>query len=592
MQEKTFEEHMHEIVSFVWNFVDEIIANHIDSKILEEHGLSSFVIDTLKTSNHVSKNICRNRVFRHLMKSIGYYDILYNGNIYKLSINEVEKRLYRPHLWAEFKKTTMEDYQLITGVKESLSSIQETLGEKVSCKGIGTIVPAKNNFLKKDDGYEISFSLPYNKSLNENFNISLEQTPFYIGEQAFVIQKNGCYISTWVRNFVKDDDISICLTHFNSECLDSEKEYYQRYITEIKDYDSIIRNIKMELVCLDGYNANGMFFQIEKTSFALYFFKDGEKSYMAIDSNCMITEKCMKDVAFSVSISIGLLTGNLFLGEYWMVSSIDESNRTPIGIFYSSLTSSVRSNYSLFTTNVYSVLVPIAKNIDSKNGEKRAIEIIESYKLYTAIPPVSIEVFEKLIQNFDRYESLQRGIYILLIGSHYPLEFQAGAFAIALETISNISKQIINNNGKKLNDIAWKFIHKELKELAENHFEKGEITLDEKDFLLKKFDHLNNGFNSDKLSSLLLYYEYPLTNLDNEAIKYRNTFLHGNINIKKMKGSDFDKLLQVSLILHKLCSSIPLLMAGYKGYIINNCKLYGYKNTGKTFLKIGDTKIK
>ena len=592
MQEKSFEEHMHEIVSFVCNFVDEIITNHIDSKILEEHGFPSSVIDTLKTSNHVGINICRNRAFQHLMKSIGYYDVLYSGNIYKLSIKEVEKRLYHPHSWPEFKKTTMVDYQLITGVKESLSYIQETLGEKVSCKGIGSIVPATNHFIKKDDGYEISFSLPYNKSLNENFNISLEQTPFYIGEQAFFIQKNGCYISSWVRNFVKDDDISICLTHFNSECLDSEKEYYQRYITEIKDYDSIIRNIKMELVCLDGYNVNGMFFQVEDTSFALYFFKDGEKSYMAIDSNCMITEKRMKDVAFSVSISIGLLTGNLFLGEYWMVSSIDESNRTPIGIFYSSLTSSVRSNYSLFTTNVYSVLVPIAKNIDSKNGEKRAIEIIESYKLYTAIPPVSIEVFEKLIQNFDRYESLQRGIYILLMGSHYPLEFQAGAFAIALETISNISKQVINNNEKKLNDKAWKFIHKELKELAKCHFEKGEITLDEKDFLFKKFDSLNKGFNSDKLTSLLLYYKYPLTESDYKAINYRNILLHGNIDIKQMKGSNFDKLFQVSLRLHKLCCSIPLLMAGYNGYIINNCKLYGYENTVKSFIKIGVDNIK
>lgn len=97
--------------------------------------------------------------------------------------------MYHPHSWPEFKKTTMVDYQLITGVKESLSYIQETLGEKVSCKGIGSIVPATNHFIKKDDGYEISFSLPYNKSLNENFNISLEQTPFYIGEQAFLFKK-------------------------------------------------------------------------------------------------------------------------------------------------------------------------------------------------------------------------------------------------------------------------------------------------------------------------------------------------------------------------------------------------------------------
>lgn len=59
-----------------------------------------------------------------------------------------------------------------------------------------------------------------------------------------------------------------------------------------------------------------------------------------------------------------------------------------------------------------------------------------------------------------------------------------------------------------------------------------------------------------------------------------------------MKGSNFDKLFQVSLRLHKLCCSIPLLMAGYNGYIINNCKLYGYENTVKSFIKIGVDNIK
>lgn len=114
----------------------------------------------------------------------------------------------------------------------------------------------------------------------------------------------------------------------------------------------------------------------------------------------------------------------------------------------------------------------------------------------------------------------------------------------------------------------------------------GLITQEEHVFFKKKLESLNRPFNSDKLTSLLEHFGYPLTSADYDVIKFRNPLLHGDIKINKMKGTDFDKLFSLSLRLHKLCCSIPLLMAGYKGYILNNCKLYGYDTSCKAFIKI------
>ena len=114
----------------------------------------------------------------------------------------------------------------------------------------------------------------------------------------------------------------------------------------------------------------------------------------------------------------------------------------------------------------------------------------------------------------------------------------------------------------------------------------GLIIQEEYEFFKKKLESLNRPFNSDKLTSLLEHFGYPLTSADYDAIKFRNLLLHGGIKIKKMKGSDFDNLFSLSLRLHKLCCSIPLLMAEYEGYILNNCMLYGYDTSCKVFIKL------
>lgn len=580
--------HISEISSVVWHFVDEIAGGKVADELLDMHGISEVAANAIKAPGHVGINVYRKKVFMHLMDSIGYYDLLPQGadKVISLTIDEVNKRLHDPHKRPDFIRKQMRSYPLVTGVKESIDFINSTLPSKGQCCAIGDIVPEGSCVEKVNPGYEISFSRQYDRNLSENFNQSLEGTTFSIGQNSFKIQQYGCHISKWTQTFTQDDDIAVCLTHFNTEGVSPDNAYFQRYIVEITNTSAVTRNIRFGLVSLDGHECYGSYTNINDRPFSICFFRIDDKEYMAIDSCVKLTEREMSNVAFSITVAIGLLAGHLFLGEYWMVASEDTESRKPVGLFYSTLTQSMKSDYSIFTTNVYSVLIPIAKKIDPVNGENRALSIIKSYNLDCAIDPISVEVFERIAGNFERYESLQRGIYILLTGTQLLLELQPGAFAIALEAICNIAKEVLPaNNAFKIRDEAWKKIRPMLEKVSKEQLSAGLITQDECDFLKKKIESLNSSFNSDKLTSLLEYYEYPLTSADYAAIKFRNPLLHGDIKIKKMKGTDFDNLFSLSLRLHKLCCSIPLLMAGYEGYILNNCKLYGY-DTCKAFIKL------
>ena len=115
------------------------------------------------------------------------------------------------------------------------------------------------------------------------------------------------------------------------------------------------------------------------------------------------------------------------------------------------------------------------------------------------------------------------------------------------------------------------------------------ISAEEKQSVKKKIENLNKAFNSEKLRALLEYYHYPLRQFDELTLLLRNLLLHGNIKFKVLKGRHpVDYLFELSMNLHKLCCAIALLMSGYKGYIVNNRKLYGFPNSYKAFIRIGD----
>lgn len=96
--------HISEISSTVWRFVDEIAGGKVADELLDMHGISDVAANAIKTPGHVGINVYRKKVFMHLMDSIGYYDLLPQcaDKVISLTIDEVNERLHDPHKRPDF----------------------------------------------------------------------------------------------------------------------------------------------------------------------------------------------------------------------------------------------------------------------------------------------------------------------------------------------------------------------------------------------------------------------------------------------------------------------------------------------------------
>ena len=64
--------HIQEISSAVWHFVDEMSEGKVADELLDLHGKSDVAANAIKTSGHVGINVYRKKIFWLLMERIGY----------------------------------------------------------------------------------------------------------------------------------------------------------------------------------------------------------------------------------------------------------------------------------------------------------------------------------------------------------------------------------------------------------------------------------------------------------------------------------------------------------------------------------------
>lgn len=133
--------HRNKITSTIWEFVDKIANGKVETDVLEAHGISIVAINAVRSPSYVGINLYRKKIFMYLMNSVGYYELLRQGEdkVKTLTIAEVNKRLYNPLQWHDFQKKEMREYPLVAGVKASLDYINNTLPQRASCGKIGIL---------------------------------------------------------------------------------------------------------------------------------------------------------------------------------------------------------------------------------------------------------------------------------------------------------------------------------------------------------------------------------------------------------------------------------------------------------------------
>lgn len=476
------------------------------------------------------------------------------------------------------------------GIKQAIDEIN-ALRQVRSCNTTGSALVPSNCLIQwKDNHFVMDFTTTDVVGLN---------TAHYQGMHSFVINALGNYfevpsrgasISNWHRTITSPDVVQLTVGQFRTQGLKDEQEYYLRYITPVSKqaWDAIDRGLLGYYYMLGKSQARTLYpLYLTVSDINVHHFVDDQgNNFLLIDSLSPISLSYMEKVAFNILLSFGMLFGEMPLDEAYMFVYESKDYKTPLALEYKSLVKTLKSDYSIFTTNVYSILVPLAIRKDPVNGEKRICNIITARKW--GINELSLDVFCKLVQNFIDHEALSWGAFYLINACHFTMEMQPGAYSTALETITT---EVVNNVLPKgsLNVIDaqhWNVIHTDLDNVIDQYTANGQITASNAVRVKAKINSLSGPTNIDKLSAPFAIYGYNLSTDDQRIIRQRNSVLHGSVKASTTIDQTFRQLQDVSLGVHRLCCTLLLKMAGYQGYIINNQRLFECDEKAKPFISI------
>lgn len=568
-------------------FCDDIIAGRVKKDLLDKHQIPQEYLDVCRDQNHPSSRKMKSRLFEYLMKRIGYYDNIGNaGKIAEIQTN-LDSLLFKPK--EDNEQPGLYIPRMILGVKDALNKIEGLNGSN-SVNFTEKNVVNNVTFGKKEHSFELGYERDSRQA------VSLERTPsvqttITLGGEDYVVPAGGSFVTGHRVTFTQPDEVMVRFERFHSANLQEEQGYYFRYVTEVGAKDDVCREFEKTCYDIDGQDTYTIDTQADGSQLTLYTYQWNDKRFLVIEYHKKMTARVNADFCFATLVALGMITTKVHLNESWLVAYDKEDMQQMKGLFFQTLTDSIQCNYSIFTSNVYPLLVNVAQRIDPKNGEYRACDIISKLKLSNALPWFSTDVFGCLVENMVKYEELRRGIFIILMGSRLHLEVQAAIYCVALEAISNLAPAIIGPQKKVIigRKKDWKTTRAHFIALSDELCQQQVITEVEKKDIDKKINSMNNAFNSEKLRALLEYYHYPLRMFDELTLFLRNLLLHGNISfdlIKNRKPEDY--LFELSINLHKLCCATALLMSGYEGYIVNNRKYYGFAGSYKSFIRIGN----
>ena len=476
------------------------------------------------------------------------------------------------------------------GVKQALDWIN-ALRQIKSCVTAGAaLLPANCSAVWSDNHYTLDFVTTNHVELNKAHYGGMPPFTISISGQDYDVPSKGANITRWNKNFINPDVVEMQVNQFHTQGLNDENHYYLRYITPISDnlWKTIERGLRGYVYELGGVKTQTLYpIPLTCSDIQFHHAKDGNGNcFLLIDALSPVSLDFIEKVAFNILLTIGLLFGEMPLDEAYMFAYESKDFKTPQALSYKSLVNTLKHDYSIFTSNVYSVLVPLALKKDPVNGESRICNIISKRKWY--IDEFSLDVFSKMVQNFLNYEALSWGGFYLINACHFTMEMQPGAYSMALETLTAEAESKMMPKGT-LNIIdasIWPAIHTALDNLVDGYVNNGQISADNGVKVKKKINSLSGPTNIDRLCMPLAFYGYPLSSAEVNLIKQRNNALHGGIKASMTVDQAFTQLQNTALGLHRLCCTLLLKMAGYQGYVINHQRTFGCDEKAIPFILI------
>jgi len=458
--------------------------------------------------------------------------------------------------------------------------------ESFTADGGADFLKGKNISLKKGHKqFEISFILESEE--RHYFNTALETK---LSEYKLTAESGNVYFapekSTLLTNI---KDINIDLTEFevsgsvsklSTSRISNFDDKYHRVLIPVSDSQFRFNHIARNRFDSDASfkNKELVKVQIEDYKFHLFTFKKDDKVYCAIDSLQRLAFRDFQELAYSIFNSYGFVGGDLHLNEAYYICSNEAKFLAELELMYASLRDSLITGYGIYTSNPYSVYVPLfmsqQKEIDH--------EFVKTWTEKLVWFPE--DVFSNLATLLYKYDSISRAALIVLEANLQPLELKAASYCVAFEAVCHTIKKefVIKSPNVIDNDIWDTTIKKQFLKLIDNLRHDNTINEEQERILSNKLNNWNQPTNRDSLTAPFIKYSYNLSKDEYKCIDNRNRFLHGSLPVNERDEDEaFRELYHISMTIHKLIYVLILKASEFNGFIINYPKLHQHI-TGRT----------
>ncbi len=447
---------------------------------------------------------------------------------------------------------------------------------KIRIQGIPFMENRPVKFSKTGNKFVLDFKtqIAEHNSVESAKYSNLPQFTFTHNNRSYIVPDGMSRITTYRDNMLAgiSDDFSIEVdAHIiHSRKINTERKFFFRYFVPVEKRVRFEDYYHYGFLC-QGKHIGGNLIKIGIPDNEIHLYHFGYKKgfYLVVESVKPCYMKEIEAIAYAALLVLGFFSGTLHLQETFIIASTNDRYTRSIELYYKSLRESISGQYSVFTTNAYSVLVPISRKMKARNAESRMMQIIEK-RWKCRIQPIKEEVFSAMTNLFITHEPVARAALLTLTASKLGLELQAGVYCIAFETLCDAISKIYNLSAPHvIDETHWQAILPALSDVIR----KASLPQDAASFAMQKIQNLNQPTNQDKLMQPFMAVKYQLSGEERRAIKDRNRFLHGHLNVQSGEN-EIDKLFYTSLMFHRLCCILLLKMSGFDGHIVNNIPLY------------------
>ena len=345
--------------------------------------------------------------------------------------------------------------------------------------------------------------------------------------------------------------------------ISDDRERYFRYISPIAQKFDFFRDFEFcgKNIGLRTFINEAMMIRMSGIEFSFYKVKKDDDSFLMIDSLVPTSRKKFDEGISAILFAVGLIEQNIHLDESYTFVIDNPRSGKLISMQYMSLRESIIGQYDIFTTNAYNVRLPIG-NLYGFDGKADINDW--SNKLY----PCPQKVVDNLASLIYQYPILANCIAILVDGSKAGLEIQGASFAVALEALTYLIEKEKLAQINKVKPVVDKSKWKKLRKDYLNLLEGAGLSNEEKKFITKKLNNLNQPTNIDKLQVPFAALGVTLSQAELDTIEMRNDFLHGR-NDCDLNPKSMNQMVWTCKLLHQLCCILLFKLSGFSGYIID-----------------------